>query len=282
MAGVSAAAISVALAQLACGAPTTWQLTPVRSVPRREAPAWFTEACRQLGCGPAVSRWPATRAVVLALAVLATAAWGIAAVAVVGAGCASVPPLATAALRRRRLDERDRQLPDAIERIAASLRSGTQLGPALTEVAGQLDPPLGDDLRATVQGLAHGEAVPHALARWAGRPDASPDLVLAASALGLGAAAGGQVARAVDGVAATLRERRQLHAEARALATQARTSAWLLASAPIAFAAIVATIEPGVLRFLLATPIGLMCLALGALLDALGTSWMARIVRSAR
>ena len=84
------------------------------------------------------------------------------------------------------------------------------------------------------------------------------------------------MARAVDRVAATLRERRELRAEVRALATQARASAGVLAVAPLAFAALVSTIEPGVVGFLVTTPVGLACLAVGLGLDGLGALWMAR------
>jgi tight adherence protein B len=104
---------------------------------------------------------------------------------------------------------------------------------------------------------------------------------LAVTALALGGKAGGEVARALDRVAATLRERRELRAEVRALATQARASAGVLIVAPLAFAALVSTIEPAVAGFLLASPLGLACLAVGLALDGLGALWMAHIVDAA-
>src|SRR5690606_2841281 len=98
----------------------------------------------------------------------------------------------------------------------------------------------------------------------------------------LGARAGGEVARAVDGVAASLRERREVRGELVALATQARTSAMLLVVAPLGFAGLMSTVEPGAIRFLLGTPLGLLCLAAGLALDAAGGWWMQRIVGRAR
>jgi tight adherence protein B len=64
----------------------------------------------------------------------------------------------------------------------------------------------------------------------------------------------------------------------RALATQARASAWLLAVAPIGFAALMSTVEPRAVGFLVATPIGWACLATGIALDVVGAVWMARVV----
>ena len=120
-----------------------------------------------------------------------------------------------------------------------------------------------------------------AVDRWAARPHASPAVRLAAAALGLSVDAGGEAARSMDRVAATLRERRELQAEVHALATQARASAGVLGIAPVAFTALVSTIEPGTVRFLFTTPVGLLCLVGGLGLEAAGALWMARIVSGA-
>ena len=115
---------------------------------------------------------------------------------------------------------------------------------------------------------------------WAGSDGASRDVRLVAAALTIGAGSGGEVARAVDGVAVTLRERHEVLAEARALATQARASAAVLATAPLVFALLVATVEPDAIAFLFTTPLGVGCLVLGLGLDVAGWLWMARITRS--
>jgi tight adherence protein B len=180
----------------------------------------------------------------------------------------------------RRLDRRDAQLPDALEQLAAAMRGGLAIGPAIGDVARAAPEPLADDLRAVATALDGGTPVATALAGWAGAPTASRDVHLVVAALTVGARAGGEVARAVDGIAATLRERRALQAEVRALATQARASAGVLAVAPVAFAALVATIEPGAVAFLVARPLGIVCLLLGLGLEGIGAAWMARITRS--
>jgi tight adherence protein B len=181
----------------------------------------------------------------------------------------------------RRLARRDAQLPDALDRVASALRAGQALGPALVEVAESLPDPLGPELRQVAVAFTHGASVASASAAWAQRPGASADVRLVAAALALGADAGGEVARAVDRVGTTLRERRERQAEVRSLAIQARTSAGVLAVTPLAFTALVTTIEPGAAVFLLTTPLGLACLVLGLGLVGLGATWMARITRSA-
>ncbi len=179
-----------------------------------------------------------------------------------------------------RTARRDAQLPEALERVASAVRAGRSLGAALREVATGTQPPLGPELAVAAAALDAGAAVEGAVETWRATADPSGDLELAATALALGARAGGEVGRGCDRVAATLRERRELRGEARALATQARASAGLLTVAPLGFAGIVSMLEPGVLRFLLASPAGLACLLVGVTLDALGAIWMARIVEA--
>lgn len=183
--------------------------------------------------------------------------------------------------RRRATDQRDHQLPEALERMASSLRAGRSITTAVCEVAAATEPPLGPGLGRAAAALEHGAALEHTIDAWVAASAPSPDLALATTAVELGGEAGGEVARALDRVAATLRERRELRAEVRALATQARASAGVLTVAPLAFAAIVSTIEPGVAGFLLTTPVGWACLTVGLVLDGLGALWMARIVRDA-
>jgi tight adherence protein B len=183
-------------------------------------------------------------------------------------------------LPHRVASRRDRQLPELLDRLAAALRAGDGLRSALGGLAGRAPEPLAADLEPLRRSLASGTALSTAVATWSG-DRADRDVRLVAAALLLGATAGGEVARALDRTAASLRERHELASEVHALATQARASAVVLAVAPVGFGALVGTVEPAATTFLLTTPVGLACVALGVGLDALGSVWMARITRSA-
>jgi tight adherence protein B len=225
--------------------------------------------------------WARLRAAVL-LAVLATAAvagWVLGSAAALAALAA--PRILTPMAERRRARRRDAQLPAALERLAAALRTGSAPGPAFRALAASTPPPLGAELQAAAVEVEHGAPLGDALDRWGAGAAASPDVRLAAAALALAVRTGGAMARPVDRVAATLRERHELQAEVRALATQARASAGVLTVAPLGFALLVSTVEPGVVRFLLGSPPGLLCLLLGLGLQALGATWTSRILRAA-
>jgi tight adherence protein B len=179
---------------------------------------------------------------------------------------------------RRRL--RAAQLPPALERLATSLRSGASLPAAMAEAAAATEPPLGAELAAVAEATRRGRPIVAGLDDWSWRHD-DAGTRLAATAMALATVVGSAPARAVDGVAATLRERLDLDAERRALGAQARASALVLAIAPLAFAAVLIAGDTSAARFLLTTPGGWTCLAAGVSLDAAGAWWMARLTRGA-
>ncbi|MDP1818814.1 MAG: type II secretion system F family protein [Acidimicrobiales bacterium] len=249
--------------------------------PPAPAPPWITALARELpGAVEERTLWRGA----CAAAVAAPLAGGIVAGSPIGIFLIVVvltaPRVAAPLLLRRRVAQRDALLPDALDRLASAIRSGTAVRPALVAVARRSPSPLAEELAPLADALDHGAPLRPTLDGWSHRA-MSRDVALAAAAIGLGAAAGGQVARALDGVAATLRERRELQAEVRALATQARASAGVLVLAPLGFTALVSTIEPGAVRFLVATPTGLACLVMGLALDGVGAWWMRRIVEQA-
>lgn len=175
---------------------------------------------------------------------------------------------------------RTAQLPEALDAVAAGLRGGLAL-PAAVAGASAVGAPLGIELAAIAREVDAGRPLAEAVARWQARA-ADPHTDLAGAALTVAASVGGPGARAVDGAAASLRERIGSEAEAAALATQGRASAAVLTLAPIVFALLLSSLDPAAGRFLLGTPIGWLCIAVGFGLDAVGAWWMARLVRRAR
>ena len=189
-------------------------------------------------------------------------------------------PLVWVSLHRDRLERRiEHLLPDALEAIARALRAGGSLLQAVEVAAASLPPPLGADLAEVATRARHDEGLVSALERWAEtRP--LPGVRLAVAALALGAETGGAQARAVDGVAATLRQRLATAAELRALSSQARMSAAVIAVAPLGFGVFASAADGRTASFLLGTPFGLACLAGGLLLDGVAAVWMHALTRS--
>lgn len=222
----------------------------------------------------AVAAWVGGVALAAAIAGLAAGGRLLLVVAVVA------PPVALHLAGGRLARRRTAQLPDALDAVAAGLRGGVGLAAAV-EQAAVVGRPLGPELAAVGREVRAGRPLDEALERWRAT-HADPATGLAGAALGVAAAVGGPGARAVDGAAASLRDRLAAEAEADALATQAKASAALLTAAPLAFAALLTTLDPTAGRFLLGSPVGWACMAAGVALDVAGAAWMAALVRRSR
>jgi tight adherence protein B len=173
------------------------------------------------------------------------------------------------------------RLPETVEAIAAALGAGRSLVDGFALAADASEDPLATELRAAVTRIERGMAISTAVDRWAAR-SRSPGAGLVAAAIGLTGDAGGDLGQALAGVAATLREHRSLEREIRALSSQARASAAVIAVAPAGFTAVAAVLDPATGGFLVASPAGWACLAAGAALDLAGWRWMDALVRSVR
>lgn len=187
--------------------------------------------------------------------------------------------IALRANRHRRDHNIEAQLPGFLEAIARGLRTGLQLGPATVEAASSTPPPLHDEVAPLAAELRRGLRSTDVFDRWARRhPDSGAGL--AAAAMAFAASAGGARARAIDGVAATLRDRTALNLEVRSLTSQARVSAMMIAALPAGFMLVSAGVGDDALGFLLTTRLGLVIFTAGVALDVIGAMWMRRIVNA--
>jgi tight adherence protein B len=101
----------------------------------------------------------------------------------------------------------------------------------------------------------------------------------AAGALAVAATTGGRAAAALDGLAASLRDRREIAAEARALSAQARLSAVVVGCLPVGYLVGCALFDPRQVRVLVHTGFGAVCLVVGLALEALAAVWIRVLLR---
>lgn len=207
-----------------------------------------------------------------------TVAWCKRAVGAVRTGPGPAPMGLRRLARRRQAAALEAQLPVALEAIARSLRAGASLRQAVTEAASAVPGPLGADLSTVARQVEHGEELGDALRRWADRRPL-PGVRLAVAALALGASTGGAQARAIDGVASTVRDRLTTVADVRAHSASVRLSVLVIALSPVGFCAFAAATDPRTAEFLFGTPLGLLFLGGGLFLDALSALWMGRLAR---
>lgn len=252
--------------------------TGLRPASPRTVPAAIDRALDDAGIDVnhalAFHAWLGAIALALAAGVVTSGGPVLVAVVVV------VPVVGVVASRGRAARQRIRQLPLALDAVAAGLRGGASLRAAIAD-AGTIGGRLGAELDLIASHAGAGRSLAEALGEWAHAAGDAPSR-LAGAALVVAAELGGPGAAAVDAAAASLRERTAADDEVAALSVQARLSALLLTLAPIGFAFLLTSLDPTSARFLVGTPAGWACIAIGLGLDGAGALWMSRLVRGAR
>lgn len=186
-------------------------------------------------------------------------------------------PVSLFVARHRGAQRRTAELPVALELVASELRTGGTVAGAIAAL-GRAEGPLAAEFLRIDRRCALGAALDGALGAWA-RERADPAVSSAAGALAVAAATGGRAADALDGLASSLRDRSEIAAEGRALSAQARMSAVVVGSLPVAYLAASAIFDPRQVRILTHTTFGLLCLVVGLTLEGLAGIWIRALLR---
>ena len=181
-----------------------------------------------------------------------------------------------ARLRQRR--ELARQLPAAVESLAAALGAGAGLLPALQAMALRARGPLAATLAPLLEVQSEGPALDQALLALRDRAG-GVELTLLAHAVALAGGCAEPRAAVFRRLARRLRARDESELKFAALRTRARCWAVAAAALPLATLAWLLQLEPAAVRTLLAQPHGWYLLVLSALLVLQGLALLARAVR---
>lgn len=179
--------------------------------------------------------------------------------------------------------ELDRELAACAAAVGRAVRSGVALASALGDAGRDVAEPaaaVAASLGWIEAAVGRGQRLDDALGRWAAT-SSDPAVELFVAACRLGHAHGGDLAAAMDAVAASLLDRADAADEARALAAQARSSAAVLVTLPVVGAVGFSLLDPAVARTLFTTVPGWCCLAVGGALDLAGARALAVIVARA-
>lgn len=214
-------------------------------------------------------------ALVLALVYIGTGSVWIS--AAVGALALVTPQYSIKQLKRRRLQHFDEQLPDLLQSLAGALRAGSGVQSALRHIVAQSPVPLAQEfslmLREQRMGVSFEQALAHLYRRM---PTEGAGLVV--SSLKIAAQSGGSLAETLERIAVTLRARLHLLGRIRALTSQGRMQAWVMACLPIALGIVLNQLDPDSMQALWRTPMGWTVLAVIAGLELLGIFFIRRIV----
>lgn len=150
-----------------------------------------------------------------------------------GLVCSVAIPLGVLKIARsRRQSKFISQLPDALDVIVRSLRSGHPVPVAMSLVGKELSDPIGTEFGITVDEMTYGLEIERALRNLNERVG-HQDLSLLVTAVSLQTSTGGNLTEILDNLSKVIRDRFQLRRKVRALSAEGRISAYGLTVLPI-------------------------------------------------
>lgn len=180
--------------------------------------------------------------------------------------------------REARRNALTRQLPDAMDFIARSLRAGNPLVGALKTAAAELPEPLGSELTATFEELNYGLDVDEAFRDLAARIDTEEIRFFVAAVL-IQRSTGGNLAEILNNLSKLIRERLRVRGEIDIQAAEMRTSAKVLIALPFVVALGLRILNPDYLKVLLESATGRTVIMVQIALMVVGWLVMRRMTR---
>ena len=176
----------------------------------------------------------------------------------------------------RRLKAFNSRLPDTLSLLSNAIKAGLSLPQALEAVAQNASPPISDELARVLRETKLGSSTPAALASMVRRVG-SEDLDLIVTAISIQATVGGNLARILDGISHTIRQRIQIKSQIGAMTAQMRASGWIITLLPFIVAAVLNIITPTYFRVMFTEPAGRVLLGLAGLSIFIGNVFVRRI-----
>lgn len=169
------------------------------------------------------------------------------------------------------------QLPDAIDLISTALRTGFSFLRAVQLIGSQMQPPIADEFRRLGAEVQMGMSTEDALNNLVERTRCY-DLELLVAAVQIHLTVGGNLSEVLDNISGTIRERVRLQGEIAAATAEGRMSAAVLLAMPFAIAIVINIINPGYIRPLFTTPIGLALTLTAGVLMGIGAMVIRRMI----
>jgi Flp pilus assembly protein TadB len=222
--------------------------------------------------------------VLLRFCVMVAAAAGLFTVAaapgaVLGAALAWVSTLLYQTFRiDRRSTQFAEQLPDALQLVIGSLKSGFSLPQALDSLVRESSEPVSVEFGRALAEHRLGADVSDALERMAQRVR-NDDLRWTIMAVRIQREVGGNLAEVLQTTVDTMRERSRLRRHVRSLSAEGRLSAWILIGLPLFIGLFMFFYRRDYVRPLYTEPEGITMLLGGGLLFVIGIFWLIRVVR---
>jgi tight adherence protein B len=178
--------------------------------------------------------------------------------------------------QRRRLNQFNDQLGEAINQMSNGLRAGYSVLQAMDSVANELPAPISSEFRRVVQEMQLGLGMEQALSNMLRRMD-SEDLDLLITAINVQREVGGNLADILDVISFTIRERVRIKGEIRTLTAQGRASAYVITFLPIGLTLLLLVLNREYVMKLFTSACGWIMVGTGVILISSGAFALRKI-----
>ena len=175
-----------------------------------------------------------------------------------------------------RLKAFNSKLPDTLSLLSNALKAGLSLPQAIESVAQNASAPIGEELARVIRETKLGTSTPAAMSNMVRRVG-SEDLDLIVTAIAIQATVGGNLARILDGISHTIRQRVQIKSQIGAMTAQMRASGWIITLLPFIVAAILNIITPSYFRLMFTEPAGRVLLVMAGISIVIGNLLVRRL-----
>lgn len=179
---------------------------------------------------------------------------------------------------RQRLERFAALLPESLQLVIGSLRSGFSLPQALEAMTKEVPDPVSTEFNRTMAQVRLGLDLETALDRLA-RRTGNRDLSWTVIAIRVQREVGGNLAEVLANTVSTIRDRESLRGHVRSLSAEGRISALVLLALPLLVGVLMFVARREYVAPLWTDPRGIVMSLIGVGLVALGALWLSRLVR---
>jgi tight adherence protein B len=190
-----------------------------------------------------------------------------------------IPRMVVRSRLNRRRARFETELPEGLDILARSLRTGNGLLVSIDALVEQLPGATGEEFGRIRQEITAGVGVEDALIEL-DRRVRSPDLHIVVTAFLVQREVGGNLAEILGNVAATMRERLRLRRELEAQTSEQRFSVWIVAAVPPFILGALTLLNPSLISPMFGHTAGLAVLGIAALLEVGGVLMLRWLVAS--
>lgn len=180
--------------------------------------------------------------------------------------------------KRRRLRRFERQLPEALDFVARTLKAGHTFNVGMKMVGDEFLPPIGKEFAKTVDEINFGGGIQEALENLSYRVDCA-DLRFFVTSVIVQRETGGNLAEIIEKASGLIRQRFELLGRIRVLAGEGKLSAMVLIALPFFISFTTYTLHPEYLMTLFTDPIGKWLVVSACVSMAFGALVIMRMIR---